>query len=125
MGKENVVGSDVRLGPGISSPAEGEEEDGATARSLEADVVALRGERVRLVEGDPVLHSVPEFPKTRIGIYRKVLAEFFQKKRKEKENSKKRRRRRRFVSCSNPIEMFGIFQPRNIYIKKKKPIYMI
>ena len=83
MRKENIVGNNVRLGCRVSASAEDVKKDGAASRGLQTYVIPLYGERVRLVERNPMLHSVAEFLKTRLHIQCKVLSE---KKKYKKKN---------------------------------------
>lgn len=68
------MGDSVRLGCGVSGPAEEPEEDRAPSRRLQAHIVPLNGERVGLVERDPVLDSVPELLKARFCVCYVVLS---------------------------------------------------
>lgn len=72
--QDEVVGDDVGLGARVSRPAVEVEQQGAAARRLEPGVVALDGDRVRLVERDPVPHAVSEGLEACLGVLGEVVA---------------------------------------------------
>lgn len=75
--EEQVVSDNIRLGCRVSAPAQGPEEDRAVPRSLQPHVVALYGEGVGLVEGDPVLHPISKCLEACLSICSEVLSGFF------------------------------------------------
>lgn len=71
--QDEVVGDDVGLGGRVPRPAVEVEQQGAAARRLEPGVVALDGDRVRLVERDPVPHAVSEGLEACLGVLGEVV----------------------------------------------------
>jgi len=50
------------------------EKDGAAARRMKADVVALCSEGMRFIERNPILHSIAKLLKARLGENREILS---------------------------------------------------
>ena len=74
MREKNMVSNGVRLCCRVPCSAEEVEEGGAAPGRVEADVVALDCEGVWLVEGDPLLDSVPKCFKAYLCVVCEVLS---------------------------------------------------
>lgn len=74
MREENIVANNVRLGCRVAIPTSKMVENGAAPRRLETDIVALCSEGVRFVEGNPMLHSIAELLKARLGENREIVS---------------------------------------------------
>nr|GMD84608.1 hypothetical protein Iba_chr14aCG16380 [Ipomoea batatas] len=75
--KEQIVSHNVRLGCRVSSLAKRMKDDAAPPWRLKPHIIPLDCNRMWLVYGDPVLHSVTEFLETNLCVCCKILAENF------------------------------------------------
>lgn len=66
--------NNVRLGCRVAIPTLKMEKDGAAARRMKADVVALCSEGMRFIERNPILHSIAKLLKARLGENREILS---------------------------------------------------
>lgn len=74
MSQDDVVGDNVGLGARAPFFAVEVAKHGAAARCMDPTVVSLHCHRVRLIEGNPVLHPVPKCLETHLCICRVVVA---------------------------------------------------
>jgi hypothetical protein len=74
VSSEEVVGNNVRLGERVPGWVSAFLSWGAPPRGKDPGSVGKRGERLWLVEGEPVLHDVAEVHKAHLGKVRVIFS---------------------------------------------------
>ena len=75
MRKEDIVSYNVRLNRGFPLLTGQMADDRAPAGGLDTQIIALNGKTMRLIECDPVFHSIPKGFKACRRIFLKVFSE--------------------------------------------------